>query len=105
MVRREDLAHAVADAARGVPGVADLHHRGVVEISTQFAGGKVLGVRLLPDRAEVHVVVDRGPVPAIADEVAAAVGRVLAAAGEPRPVTVVVDDIVPGADRRVRERE
>lgn len=105
MVRREDLANAVADAARAVPGVAGLNHRGVVEISTQFAGGKVLGVRLLPGIAEIHIVADRGPLPAVADEVAAAVGAVLDAAGEPRRVAVMIDDVTPGvADRRDADR-
>ena len=103
MVRREDLANAVADAARAVPGVARLNHEGLVEISTQFAGGKVLGVRLLGDRAEVHIVANRGPLPQVADNVVAAVSAVLDAAGEPRPVTVVIDDITTeAADRRAR---
>jgi hypothetical protein len=105
MVRREDLAHAAADAARSVPGVARLHHRGPVEISTQFPGGKVLGVRLRPDAAEVHIVADRGDLRRIAADVAAAVGSVLAAAGEGRPVEVVVADVTPAAlERRARVR-
>lgn len=100
MVRREDLANAVADAARAVPGVAALSSQGPVEISTQFAGGKVLGVRLRDDLAEVHIVASRVPLHAVADEVAQVVSGVLAAAGEPRPVTVVIDDITPGATER-----
>jgi hypothetical protein len=103
MVRREDLAHAVADAACAVPGVAGLNHRGAVEISTQFAGGKVLGIRLLPDYAEVHIIADRGPLPQVAEDVRAAVAAVLTAAGEPRHVVVAIDDITAGAiDRRTR---
>jgi hypothetical protein len=110
VVRREDLAHAAADAALAVPGVARLSPgNGVlgpgtgVEVSTQFAGGKVLGVRLGGERAEVHIVADRVPLPPITDQVAAAVGAVLAAAGEPKPVTVVVDDLEAAAiDRRAR---
>jgi hypothetical protein len=103
VVRREDLAHAAADAALAVPGVARLSRGHGVEVSTQYAGGKVLGVRLGGERAEVHIVADRVPLPPITDQVAAAVGGVLAAAGEPKPVTVVVADIEAAAvDRRAR---
>ncbi len=102
-MRREDLAHAAADAALGVPGVARLSPGAPVEVSTQYAGGKVVGLRLGEERAEVHIVADRVPLPPITDQVAAAVAMVLAAAGEPKPVTVVVDDIVAAAvDRRTR---
>ena len=105
MVRREDLAYAVADATTAVPGVARLSPGSPVEVSTQFAGGKVLGVRLLADLAEVHIVANEGPLPQVAERVVAAVAAVLAAAGEPRPVTVVVDDITSeAADRRARIR-
>jgi hypothetical protein len=101
VVRREDLAHAAADAALGVPGVARLSPGHGVEVSTQYAGGKVLGVRLGGDRAEVHIVADQVPLPPITDQVAAAVAGVLAAAGEAKPVTVVVADIeLAAADRR-----
>jgi hypothetical protein len=103
VVRREDLAHAAADAALSVPGVARLSPGPGVEVSTQYAGGKVLGVRLGEERAEVHIVADRMPLPPVTDQVAAAVAGVLAAAGEPKPVTVVVADIEMAAvDRRVR---
>jgi hypothetical protein len=103
MVRREDLAHAVADAARAVPGVARLYHRSAVEISTQYAGGKVYGVRLLPGLAEIHIVADRGDLRELADDVAAAVGAVLSAAGDPRRVDVVIEDVTTSAlDRRSR---
>ncbi len=105
MVRREDLARAVADATVEVPGVARLSPGSPVEVSTQFSGGKVLGVRLLSNLAEVHIVADQGPLPEVAERVVAAVTAVLAAAGEPRPVTVVVDDITArAADRRAGTR-
>ncbi len=100
-MRREDVARAVAEAACAVPGVAGLSSVGDVEISTQFAGGKVLGVRLRSDSAEVHIIAERVPLPPIADEVVRAVAAVLTAAGEPRPVTVVVADVATEAlDRR-----
>jgi len=105
MVRREDLAYAIADAAIAVPGVAALSPGSPVEVSTQFPGGKVLGVRLLVDQAEVHIVANQGPLQEVADNVVTAVAAVLAAAGEPRPVTVVIDDItLDAADRRKRIR-
>ena len=100
VVRREDLALAAADAALGVPGVARLSPGSGVEVSTQYAGGKVLGIRLGGERAEVHIVADRVPLPPITDQVGAAVGAVLAAAGESKPVTVVVADVEVAAVNR-----
>jgi hypothetical protein len=100
MVRREDIARAVADAALAVPGVAGLSPGTGVEVSTQFSGGKVIGVRLTGDEVEVHIIADRVPLPPIANEAAAAAGRVLKAGGDDRPVVVVVDDIVPHAMTR-----
>jgi hypothetical protein len=97
MVRREDIARAVADAVLAVPGVARLSPGSGVEVSTQFSGGKVIGVRLTGDEVEVHIVADRIPLPPIANEAAAATGQVLAATGDDRPVVVVVDDIVTDA--------
>ena len=93
MVRREDIAQAVADAVRAVPGVAGLSPGTGVEVSTQFSGGKVIGVRLIGDEAEVHIIADRLPLPPIANEAAAAARQVLRAAGDDRPVVVVIDDI------------
>jgi hypothetical protein len=100
-VRRSDLAEAAADAALRVPGVAGLSAGTGVEVATYYPGGKTLGVRLRDDGAEVHIVAGRAPLPPLAEEVAVAVGRVLAAAGAARPVTVVVDDVAEWAlDRR-----
>jgi hypothetical protein len=97
MVRLEDIARAVADAVLAVPGVAGLSPGTGIEVSTQFSGGKVIGVRLSGDEVEVHIVADRGPLPPIANEAAAAARKVLRADGDDRPVVVVVDDIVSGA--------
>jgi hypothetical protein len=94
----------MADAARAVPGVADLSPGSPVEVSTQFAGGKVLGVRLRDDYAEVHIVANRAPLPEVARRVAHAVGAVLAAAGTPRPVTVVIEDVTLGAMERRKQQ-
>jgi hypothetical protein len=104
VVRREDLARAAADAALAVPGVARLDSRDSVEVSTQYPGGKVVGLRLSEEHAEVHIVADRVPLPPVTEQVAAAVGGVLAAAGEPKPVTVVVVDVdLAVVDRRSRD--
>ena len=97
MVRVEDVAGAVADAALVVPGVANLSPGRGIEVSTQFAGGKVIGVRFTGDVVTVAIVADRVPLPQVAGEVAASVRRVLAAMGDGRPVTVVIDDVVPEA--------
>ena len=57
-----------------------------MEVATLFAGGKVIGLRLSGEVVEVHLVADRVPLPPIADKVAAAARRVLAAAGDDRAV-------------------
>jgi hypothetical protein len=101
MVRLEDVAHAVADAVLAVPGVAGLSPGRGVEVSTQFPGGKVVGVRLSGDEVCVRITADRVPLPAVAAQVRASARRVLAAAGDDRPVTVFIDDVTPAAlDRR-----
>ena len=102
-MRREDVARAVADAVLGVPGVAQLSPGFPVEVATLFAGGKVVGVRLSGEVVEVHIVADRGPLPAVAEEASAAAKRTLSAAGDDRDVMVVVDDVEASAvDRRAR---
>jgi hypothetical protein len=105
-MRVEDVARAVAEAAMAVPGVAALTPGTGVEVSTQFSGGKVVGVRLHGDEVEIHIRADRVPLPAVGREVVAAARRVLAAAGDERRVLVVVDDVVLDAlDRRGASRE
>jgi hypothetical protein len=96
MSDRERLVSAVRDAVLAVPGVARLTTGGAIEVATQFAGGKVVGVRL-GNPVEVHVAVDRSPIIPVTDRVRAAVHAVLERSGEPRPVDVVVDDIDPVA--------
>lgn len=77
-----------------MPGVARLSAGGAIEIATQFAGGKVLGVLLTPSAVKVHVVVDRVPVPAVAAAAGEAARLALARLDDRRPVDVVVDDIL-----------
>ena len=67
MVRREDIALAVADAVTAVPGVAELTGGPGVEVATFYSGGKVVGVHLGDEHIEVHIVADRTPLTAVAD--------------------------------------
>jgi hypothetical protein len=97
MVRVEDVARTVADAALAVDGVAGLSPGRGVEVSTQFAGGKVVGVRFTAGEVTVHIIADQVPLPQVAAEVTVAVRRVLAATGDDRLATVVIDDVVPDA--------
>jgi len=93
MVRVEDVARSVADAALAVPGVACLSPGQGVETSTQFSGGKIIGVRLIGDSVTVRIVADRVPLPPVATDVKAAVRAVMSATGDDRPVTVYIDDV------------
>jgi hypothetical protein len=99
LATRAVLATQVRDAVRAVPGVARLAPGTAAEVATYFAGGKVVGVRLVGDTVRVHVVVDRLPAPPVAAQVEAAVLAVLAGAGDPRPVQVVVEDVDDAAFR------
>ena len=73
------------------PAVVAMHGGVVGEAATYLPGARVTGLRVLPARVEVHVVV-RWPVPA--DEVAA---QVLAVTGQlvgGRRVDVVIGDVL-----------
>jgi hypothetical protein len=84
----------VADAVTAVPGVAGLSPGSGVEVATLFAGGKVVGLRLSGEQVEVHIIADQVPLQPVADAAALAARRVLLAAGDERPVHVVVEDVV-----------
>lgn len=88
-----DLAARLAAAAAAVPGVLRVAAAGPVCVATHGAGRTVAGVRLAPKAVEVHVAVDRLPIPPIADAVRAATAAVLADAADPREVMVCVDDV------------
>jgi hypothetical protein len=90
--RPEQVASSVRDAVLAVPGVVRLTPGGPIEVATLYAGGKVVGVRL-GDPVEVHIVVDRLPIPPLAEQVRAAVRTALERSGESHPVEVVVDDV------------
>ena len=97
MVRVEDVARSVAEAALAVPGVAGLSPGRGIEMSTQFSGGKVVGVRLSGDEVCVRITAERVPLPALAAQVRASTRRVLEAVGDTRAVTVFIDDVTPSA--------
>ncbi len=73
------------------PAVVAMHAGVVGEAATYLPGARVTGLRVLPARVEVHVVV-RWPVPA--DEVAAQVWAVTAQVIGGRRVDVVIGDVL-----------
>jgi uncharacterized alkaline shock family protein YloU len=92
----EPDAEAVAAAAVACAGVLALTRGSdVVEIATYLPGRRVLGVRVGPGRAEVHIVVEYGAnVVAVADRVRAAVLAAVQGANDPPPqVDVYIDDV------------
>ncbi len=84
------LVDAIAVAVRAVPGVADLHTGAFGEVATYLPGRRVGGIRLLPGRCEVHVVIRWGS-PVLAT---AAAIRAAAAASVTGPVDVTIEDVV-----------
>ena len=90
---RAALARSLRDAVVRVPGVTRLAPGGTVEVSTQFAGGKVPGVRISGPTVEVHIAIGRLPVRQVADEVHEVAAQALRDAGDERPVRVVITDI------------
>ncbi|WP_066582731.1 Asp23/Gls24 family envelope stress response protein [Cellulomonas timonensis] len=82
-------ADAVRAAVLGVPGVNAMHGGVFADVATYLPGRRVTGVRLEPERTEVHVVVTPdNPIPGVADAVRAAVQHI-----RPEPVDVYVEDI------------
>jgi hypothetical protein len=98
---RGAIARAIAAGVTSVPGVARLDPGSGVEVATQYAGGKVAGVAVRPDRIVVRVVLDRLPVAPVAGHAHMVVQTVLKAVGLHRPVELVVADVeldsLPGA--------
>ncbi|GAA4207635.1 hypothetical protein [Actinocatenispora rupis] len=94
------LARAVAAAAGSTPGVARLVPGTGVPVVTHVPGGTVTGVGLGPAAVSVHVAVDRFPLEPVITGVVEAVSAVLAGAGDPRRVEVVVEDVDEAAVRR-----
>lgn len=84
-------ADLVAQAARSVPGVHDLHGGVVGEVATYLPGRRVTGVRLRDEGCAVHVVIDwDAGVADTAERVRAAVRPLVTG-----PVDVTVEDVAP----------
>jgi hypothetical protein len=92
-VDRAALAASVASALMQVPGVARLSPGAGVEVATQFAGGKVVGVGVRDDAVIAHLVIDRLPLDQVARAARAAAEAVLAALGVARRLDLVIDDV------------
>jgi hypothetical protein len=92
-VDRAVLAAAVATALARTPGVARLSPGAGVEVATQFAGGKVLGVRVRDDAVVAHLVIDRLPVDQVATAARAAAEAALADLGVACRLDLVIDDV------------
>ncbi len=91
-----DDADTVASIARAVPGVAGLHPGRFGEVATYLPGRRVPGVRIAPERIDVHVVVT--PDAAVRDTAAEVRRRVAAALPGPA-VDVTVEDVATGPRR------
>jgi hypothetical protein len=92
-VDRAVLAAAVATALARVPGVARLSPGAGVEVATQFAGGKVVGVAVRDDAVVAHLVVDRLPLDQVARAARAAGEAALADLGVARRLDLVICDV------------
>lgn len=85
----DTVADRVHAAVLALPGVSDLYPGSFGEVATYGAGRRVVGVRVRPARAEVHVVAAwDAPVLETADEVRRTVEPITGT-----PVDVYVDDV------------
>ena len=92
-VDRAVLATSVASALTQVPGVARLSPGTGVEVATQFAGGKVVGVAVRDNTVVAHLVVDRLPLDRVARAARVAGEAALADLGVARRLDLVIDDV------------
>jgi hypothetical protein len=92
-VDRAALAASVASALTRVPGVARLSPGTGVEVATQFAGGKVVGVGVRDDAVIAHLVIDRLPLDQVARAARAAAESALADLGAAHRLDLVIDDV------------
>jgi hypothetical protein len=86
------VAAEVRTAVLGVSGVTGLSPGTGVEVATQFAGGKIVGIRL-GDPVEVHVEIGPVPIEPVAEQIRGAVRDVLGRFGQSSSVEVVVEDV------------
>ncbi|MHA3021336.1 Asp23/Gls24 family envelope stress response protein [Mycobacterium sp. BMJ-28] len=86
-----DLAELIAAAVTEVKGVAGLHAGMFGEVATYLPGRRVSGIRIGPDRVDVHVSLTLdAPVRPTATAIQRAVGAIT-----DLPVDVTVEDLVP----------
>ena len=89
---RGHLALAVAAAIDDLPGVRRSSGQGV-EVSTQYPGGRVIGVRLTDREVAVHVTAEQLPLEPVVEAVRSAAVSALREASDLRDVAVYVDDL------------
>lgn len=89
-----ELVDVIAAAVRAVPEVANLHTGAFGEVATYLPGRRVGGIRLQPERCEIHVVIRWGS-PVLAT---AAAIRAAAAASVTGPVDVTIEDVIGPAE-------
>lgn len=83
-------AEAVAATVRGCPSVVDLSAGSFGEVATYLPGRRVVGVRMIGDRLDIHLVARYGvPIPVLAAEVRAALARL----ARGRAVDIRVEDL------------
>lgn len=98
LVSSED-ADRIAAVVSAVPGVAALHPGMFGEVATYLPGRRVPGIRIGPDRVDVHVSLTLdAPVRATAAAIQDAVGALV-----DLPVDVTVEDLVPVTPTSGRE--
>lgn len=91
---RGSLARAIAAAALSSPGVSRLVPGEGPPVEVRFPGGVVTGVGLGSSSVSVHLAVHHHPVEPVITGVVGAVSAVLAGAGDPRRVEVVVEEVL-----------
>ncbi|MEV4892248.1 hypothetical protein AB0K48_22965 [Nonomuraea sp. NPDC055795] len=83
-------ARAIAEKARGVPGVAALSGGPFGTVSTYLPGERLVGVAVRDDGVEISIVARNGhPLP----QLAATVRREVAGLAGGRPVNIRIDDL------------
>ncbi|SCX27639.1 hypothetical protein SAMN02799620_04371 [Mycolicibacterium fluoranthenivorans] len=95
----EEQAERIASAVIAIDGVAGLHAGMFGEVASYLPGRRVAGIRLGPDRVDVHVSL---ALDAPVRPTATAIQRAVAAITD-LPVDVTVEDLVPVTPASGRE--
>jgi hypothetical protein len=103
---RAQLAAAVAEAVIRVPGVERLSRGSGQEAAVQYAGGKVLGVRITDQQIAVHVLLNRLPLAPVVAMIRSRIDEVVACRTDGGAVPTI-DVLVEGVelDHLPRRRE